>query len=84
MDPSHCLPREFECEDRITCIHQSWVCDGDRDCPGGSDESVARCHNVTCRPDQFQCKNMVCIPGHQHCSGQAECTDQSDEENCSK
>ncbi|XP_023705770.1 very low-density lipoprotein receptor isoform X4 [Cryptotermes secundus] len=82
MHPSHCLPREFECEDRITCIHQSWVCDGDRDCPGGSDESVARCHNVTCRPDQFQCKNMVCIPGHLHCSGQAECSDQSDEENC--
>ncbi|XP_069673416.1 low-density lipoprotein receptor isoform X3 [Periplaneta americana] len=79
---SHCLPREFECEDRITCIHQSWVCDGDKDCPGGSDESVTRCHNVTCRPDQFQCKNRACIPGHLHCSGHAECPDESDEENC--
>ncbi|XP_021930761.1 low-density lipoprotein receptor-like isoform X5 [Zootermopsis nevadensis] len=79
---SHCLTREFECEDRITCVHQSWLCDGDRDCPDGSDESVAQCQNVTCRPDQFQCKNWVCIPGHLRCSGHAECSDQSDEDNC--
>nr|CAL47126.1 lipophorin receptor [Blattella germanica] len=79
---SHCLPREFECEDRLTCIHQSWVCDGDKDCPGGSDESASRCQNVTCRPDQFQCRNRACIPGHLHCSGAPECPDESDEENC--
>nr|CAA03855.1 lipophorin receptor [Locusta migratoria] len=79
---SHCLPREFECLDRMTCIHQSWVCDGDRDCPDGSDEDVSRCHNMTCRPDQFQCRNRICIPGHLHCSGHADCSDGSDEENC--
>ncbi|XP_067001123.2 low-density lipoprotein receptor isoform X2 [Anabrus simplex] len=79
---SHCLSREFECMDRMTCIHQSWVCDGDRDCPDASDEDVSRCPNMTCRADQFQCRNRVCIPGHLHCSGKAECTDGSDEENC--
>uniref|UniRef100_A0A336MHQ5 CSON000109 protein n=1 Tax=Culicoides sonorensis TaxID=179676 RepID=A0A336MHQ5_CULSO len=79
---SPCLSLEYQCNDRITCIHKSWVCDGEKDCPGGDDETAPNCQNVTCRPDQFQCKDRTCIPGHFYCSGKAECSDGSDELNC--
>ncbi|XP_076353564.1 lipophorin receptor 1 [Tachypleus tridentatus] len=77
--PSPCKPREFMCANRRDCIHISWQCDGDTDCPDESDE--ANC-TITCRPDQFQCKNHHCIPGHLQCNGEKECPDGSDEENC--
>lgn len=81
---SLCLQTEFQCNDRITCIHKSWLCDGGMDCPNGDDEKPPHCQNVTCRPDQFQCKDRTCIPGHLMCSGKAECKDGSDELNCSE
>ncbi|XP_015585106.1 very low-density lipoprotein receptor isoform X2 [Cephus cinctus] len=80
--PSHCGDREFVCGDRITCIHHSWLCDGDKDCSDGSDESPERCHNVTCRADQFQCGDSSCILGHLYCNGKNDCRDGSDEQNC--
>ncbi|XP_050542035.1 very low-density lipoprotein receptor-like isoform X3 [Daktulosphaira vitifoliae] len=79
---SECRAAEFECEDRSHCIMQSWVCDGSVDCADGSDESPQRCHNTTCRSDQFRCRDNTCIPGFLYCSGTAECADGSDEENC--
>ncbi|XP_077296047.1 uncharacterized protein LOC143918173 isoform X2 [Arctopsyche grandis] len=80
--PSPCMATEFECKDKLTCIHKSFLCDGDKDCPDGDDESPTRCHNITCRMDQFQCKDRTCIPGQLYCSGTAECADGSDEVNC--
>ncbi|XP_017846637.1 very low-density lipoprotein receptor isoform X7 [Drosophila busckii] len=77
-----CLPHEYQCKDRITCLHQSWLCDGDRDCPDGDDEHSANCKNISCRPDQFQCKDHTCIAGHLTCNGQSDCADGSDELNC--
>ncbi|XP_059621431.1 very low-density lipoprotein receptor-like isoform X4 [Phlebotomus argentipes] len=79
---SPCTSAEFQCSDRITCIHRSWVCDGEKDCPGGDDEVAPTCLNVTCRADQFQCRDRSCIPGALECSGKAECADGSDEVNC--
>lgn len=79
---SFCLSEEYECGDRLTCIHKGWLCDGTRDCPDGSDESLDNCQNITCRADQFQCKDRSCIAGHLYCSGHSECSDGSDEVNC--
>ncbi|KRT81663.1 EGF-like domain containing protein [Oryctes borbonicus] len=79
---SFCLPSEFDCGDQLTCIHKNWLCDGDRDCPDGFDESPANCLNITCRADQFQCKDRSCISGHLHCNGKTDCPDGSDEKLC--
>lgn len=38
----------------------------------------------TCGPHEFQCKNNNCIPDHWRCDGQNDCSDNSDEESCSK
>lgn len=82
---SPCTSSEFECRDRITCVHKAWVCDGDRDCPDGGDEAAEICRgNVTCRIDQFQCRDHSCIPGALYCNGDKDCPDGSDEMNCSK
>ena len=35
---SLCLETEFQCKEKHFCIHGAWTCDGDRDCPDGSDE----------------------------------------------
>ncbi|XP_022256577.1 low-density lipoprotein receptor-like [Limulus polyphemus] len=77
--PSPCEAREFTCANQRDCIHISWQCDGDTDCPDESDEKNC---TITCRPDQFQCKNHHCIPGHLQCNGEKECPDGSDEEEC--
>lgn len=79
---SFCPSQEFGCSDRLTCIHRAWLCDGTKDCPDGGDESPTHCQNVTCRPDQFQCKDRSCIAGRLHCNGHPECADGSDEVNC--
>lgn len=81
---SFCLDKEYECSDKLTCIHKSWLCDGTKDCPDGSDESPENCQNITCRVDQYQCKDRSCISGHLHCNGHPDCHDGSDEEECGK
>ncbi|XP_059098508.1 very low-density lipoprotein receptor-like isoform X2 [Tigriopus californicus] len=78
-----CATTEFQCLNKVYCIHHSWLCDGDPDCPDGSDEAVEQCGTkVQCRSDQFQCDNGECIPGHLQCSGVSECKDGSDEIKC--
>ncbi|CAH2989501.1 unnamed protein product [Chilo suppressalis] len=82
---SPCISTEFECKDRMTCVHKAWVCDGDKDCPDGGDEAPGICRgNVTCRLDQFQCKDHSCIPGALYCNGDKDCPDGSDEFNCTR
>ncbi|KAF7240377.1 Low-density lipoprotein receptor-related protein 1 [Varanus komodoensis] len=37
--PKTCSPKQFACKDQMTCISKGWRCDGEKDCPDGSDES---------------------------------------------
>ena len=57
--PPSCASTEFQCLDKFYCVHHSWVCDGEEDCPDGSDEDeVEQCGTkAECRSDQVQCAN---------------------------
>lgn len=35
-----CSPETFQCPESHRCIPKRWMCDGDKDCPDGADESV--------------------------------------------
>ncbi|XP_060590385.1 low-density lipoprotein receptor-related protein 1-like isoform X5 [Ruditapes philippinarum] len=80
---------------KLVCIHESWLCDQDLDCPEGEDEGTGEgmpCHNRNadfCMKDaQFQCGDdaTLCIPKNWMCDGDLDCDDGSDEArpNCLK
>lgn len=77
-----CLNYQFQCAKSKKCIHKSWICDGDPDCPDSEDESDATCNQNTCGADQFKCSNGKCIELRSKCDGTNHCTDGSDESNC--
>lgn len=76
-----CSPEEFRCASG-QCVSKTFVCDGENDCPDGSDE--ASCPKPTCSSRSFQCNNSVCVPALWRCDGDQDCADGSDEwpENC--
>lgn len=42
-----CAPDMFSCLDSYACVPQHWLCDGERDCPNGSDElATAGCGKI--------------------------------------
>lgn len=45
--PKTCSPKQFVCKDQVTCISKGWRCDGEKDCPDGSDESLDVCKSVS-------------------------------------
>ncbi|XP_076665930.1 low-density lipoprotein receptor isoform X5 [Andrena cerasifolii] len=76
-----CSDSEFKCTNG-RCIPANWHCDGDRDCPDGSDEDPAVCRSKPCRETEFECSPGECIPKSWLCDHQLDCTDGQDEKNC--
>ncbi|KAF7273554.1 hypothetical protein GWI33_013751, partial [Rhynchophorus ferrugineus] len=86
-EPVFCPKDNFKCGN--TCVPKSYLCDGVKNCPDGSDESTAPggpCENYKCGERQTKCDNTTCIAHHWACDGEKDCQDGSDEDPklCSK
>ncbi|XP_040263810.1 low-density lipoprotein receptor class A domain-containing protein 1 isoform X1 [Bufo bufo] len=73
----------FLCDDRITCLLPSQVCNSASDCGNGEDETTSLCSNL---PDNlpgyliFRCGNpQIWIYSNLKCNGINDCGDCSDE-----
>ncbi|NWU14774.1 LRAD1 protein, partial [Cephalopterus ornatus] len=73
----------FLCDDRVTCIPASWVCDGVSNCRNGEDEQEKLCGDLPhSLPGYlvFLCSNpRSWIYADQRCNGMNDCGDCSDE-----
>uniref|UniRef100_A0A8V0Y2X4 EGF-like domain-containing protein n=1 Tax=Gallus gallus TaxID=9031 RepID=A0A8V0Y2X4_CHICK len=78
-----CDVGEFLCHDRMTCVSQHWLCDGEPDCPDDSDESVDTCpeeQDFKCPLNYMTCIGTnKCIHLSQLCNGVYDCSDGYDE-----
>jgi len=78
-----CHDYQFKCSKSGKCIHKSWMCDGEPDCPDYEDEAKETCSANECANDEFRCSNGKCIDSIQKCDGTNHCSDGSDEKDCS-
>uniref|UniRef100_A0AAR2L8K8 EGF-like domain-containing protein n=1 Tax=Pygocentrus nattereri TaxID=42514 RepID=A0AAR2L8K8_PYGNA len=58
-----------------------WRCDGEPECPDGSDEAESTCIKQTCPPDKFDCGGK-CVSLSWRCDGERDCENGADEEDC--
>ncbi|OXB51766.1 UNVERIFIED_CONTAM: hypothetical protein H355_001255 [Colinus virginianus] len=76
-----CSSGSFQCPGTYVCVPERWLCDGDKDCADGADETLAAgcLYNNTCDEREFMCGNRQCIPKHFVCDHDDDCGDGSDE-----
>ncbi|XP_061168080.1 low-density lipoprotein receptor-like [Saccostrea echinata] len=81
QEENTCDVDEFMCmsDGDITCLPNTWKCDGDSDCDGDVDEQG--CPPPTCPENEFQCDDS-CIPQLFVCDGDVDCDDKTDEASC--
>jgi len=80
-----CPKNEFQCKEKHFCIHDAWICDGDKDCPDGSDEIESLCDDrkMFCSGQEWACAaGGQCVTRQQRCDGIVDCVDASDELDC--
>ena len=77
-----CNRYEFKCPLSNKCILNSFICDGDKDCPQGEDELNCTTQ-VECTENEFKCQSGTsCIPSKWKCDDEKDCPDGSDELLC--
>nr|XP_009681561.1 PREDICTED: low-density lipoprotein receptor-related protein 8 isoform X3 [Struthio camelus australis] len=78
-----CAESDFTC-DNGHCIPARWKCDGEEECPDGSDESEAACTKQVCPAEKISCGDLSnkCIPSSWRCDGQKDCESGIDEAGC--
>ena len=78
-----CPADRFDCG-QGQCISREFVCDGDRDCANGRDET--RCDLKACDEGHFRCTEdtagVECLPASARCDGHRHCPEGSDERSC--
>ncbi|XP_041275343.1 basement membrane-specific heparan sulfate proteoglycan core protein isoform X4 [Onychostruthus taczanowskii] len=75
-----CQGGEAACRDG-RCVPRDYLCDGERDCPDGSDEDACGTPSP-CEPNEFKCANGHCALKLWRCDGENDCGDGSDESDC--
>ncbi|KAI7807257.1 putative low-density lipoprotein receptor-related protein 8 [Triplophysa rosa] len=76
-----CATTDFACKNG-QCVPARWRCDGEPECPDGSDEADSTCNAKACPAKEFQCRNGMCVAPTFVCDGDDDCGDGSDEEMC--
>lgn len=61
-----CGPNSFSCPGTHVCVPERWLCDGDKDCADGADESVAAgcCEWGVLRSGRAASSHSHCARGH--------------------
>ncbi|OBS78203.1 hypothetical protein A6R68_19405, partial [Neotoma lepida] len=78
-----CADSDFTC-DNGHCIPERWKCDGEEECPDGSDESKATCSREECPAEKLSCgpTSHKCVPASWRCDGEKDCEGGADEAGC--
>lgn len=59
--PKTCSSKQFVCKDQVTCISKGWRCDGEKDCPDGSDESADICKYAYMKVTTKSASQQACV-----------------------
>lgn len=62
--PQACDVEEFLCGDGRSCVSESWLCDGELDCPDGSDETPALCESIINMSTHFSIYITHALPSY--------------------